>query len=377
MSDIKGVNPDKWVQNGYTRAHTDDVLLFVHGALPGETVSVEIVKQVAGHAFGIVTEVTTPGNDRIKSDCDVFPECGGCSFRHISYDHELSLKRSLLKELKYLDLCFNNSHGEFIHSERNEYRNHIQIHSEHDVTGFFKLHSNSIVSIPASGCKNLSEKMNHAVREFFPSGRGTFRFREISGKIYPPDELSRMDSVREILPHDSGELIWEFPPDGFFQQNRFLVERWLLTLSGWIPEKNPDTIELFCGSGLLGGYVRDKIGGYKGFEYHKRSLYFARKNFGRMKIHGSFESMDLYRSVPDFSGSGLIIANPPRAGLKKNIVDGLENWKGNLIYSSCNPHTMNRDIKYLLDIGFSCNHSAIFDFFPGTPHLEVAMSFVR
>jgi tRNA/tmRNA/rRNA uracil-C5-methylase (TrmA/RlmC/RlmD family) len=155
------------------------------------------------------------------------------------------------------------------------------------------------------------------------------------------------------------------------------MNRWLNSLTEWIPEGMPDAMELFSGSGLVGGYARKKLGNYKGYEFNDLTLNFARKNFSRMNMQGIFESMDLYRSVPDFSKAKLIIANPPRAGLKKKIIDALKHWKGQLIYSSCNPHTMNRDIKDLIDLGFSCNHSAIFDFFPGTPHLEVAMSLVR
>lgn len=377
MSEVRKVIPDKWVQNGYTLAHTD-LPLFVHGGLPGESVSVEIVKKTADHSFGIVTEVMSPGDDRIEADCQAFPDCGGCSFRHISYDLELSLKRTLLKELKYLEICLDQSPAVIIHAERNGYRNHIQIHFDRNAAGFFRLHSNTIIPIPRSGCRNLSDKMNQAIREFLPQGGGTYRFREIAGKIYSPDELSRIKSIGENIQHDShGDFFWEFPPDGFFQQNRFLLKQWLNVLSGFITDEKPHTVELFAGSGLVGGYAREKLGNYAGYEYDEHTVSFARKNFRRMNLQGNFESMDLYRSVPDLSKAGLIIANPPRAGLKSKIVDSLETWKGNLIYSSCNPHTMNRDIKHLLDLGFSCKQSAIFDFFPGTPHLEVAMSFVR
>ena len=378
MGEIYSVIPEKWVQNGYTLAYLKDLPLFVHGALPGETAAVEIVKSVKGHSFGICTDVITQNPQRQHADCESFPECGGCSYRHIAYNEEISLKRKLLTEQQYVEKCFETAPARYFHMDRNEYRNHIQIHHDKTGTGFYKLHSNSIVPLPESGCRNLSEKLNHAIKTFSFPGEGTFRFREVCGEIYNPDRLEKNKSLTECMFHNSQkEFMWEFPSDGFFQQNRFLMDQWLQTIAGGVPEGRPDTLELFCGSGLIGGYIRNALGRYSGYETHGRSLNFARKNFKRLNLEGNFKNVDLYRTVPDLSSYKLIIANPPRAGLKNKILHELKEWKGNLIYSSCNPHTMNRDLKYLLDFGYSCTESSIFDFFPGTPHLEVVMSLVR
>src|SRR5690606_14632399 len=83
---------EKWVQNGLCLAHDDQGKpIFVHGALPGQNVRADLVKERSTHSFAVVLDAL--------SDCSSFPKCGGCSFRHIPYADEIELKVSLLQEM--------------------------------------------------------------------------------------------------------------------------------------------------------------------------------------------------------------------------------------------------------------------------------------
>ena len=89
---------EKWVQQGFCLGYlsTDNPNnpdssathpVFIHGAIPGETVSARITRSNLRHSFATVVEIIgDAAPDRITNDCAVFPECGGCSFRHIAYE---------------------------------------------------------------------------------------------------------------------------------------------------------------------------------------------------------------------------------------------------------------------------------------------------
>lgn len=74
-------------------AHYDGQAVFVGGSAPGDTVQCHIIKAKKSYAVGKLTEIITPSADRITPDCPVFGRCGGCAYRHISYDAECRVKR--------------------------------------------------------------------------------------------------------------------------------------------------------------------------------------------------------------------------------------------------------------------------------------------
>lgn len=74
----------------------DGMAVFVPETALGDTAEIKIVKVLKNYAFGIVNKIIIPSPDRIVSDCPLFPKCGGCSFRHISYESELKIKEKFI-----------------------------------------------------------------------------------------------------------------------------------------------------------------------------------------------------------------------------------------------------------------------------------------
>ena len=379
---------EKWVQGGYVLAHAEGSPVFLHGALPGETVRARIVKTRASHAFALTEETVTAADNRLVSDCPVFPRCGGCSFRHVSYEDELAIKADLLREHRALQEALEGAAVRTFTSEPLAYRNHVQLQvEENGRPGFFALHTNTIVPLPPAGCAHLGSELNQALLSWDYSQPGRYRFRDTAFGILSPADLKRIVFAREQLfypeedPDGRRPESWLYPADGFFQSNKLLLPQWLGYMRSVLPENKPRAVELFCGSALLGGFARDLLGSYVGFESDKSALKAARRNFKEWDLAGDFHVMDLYRQAPDLSGAELIIANPPRAGLKKRllykIVEGRNSKsRAALLYSSCNPATLNRDLAFLMKGGFKVQSVAVFDFFPRTPHLEIALLLV-
>lgn len=365
---------EKWVQNGFCLAHdAAGRPVFVHAALPGEEVQALILKAVEGHSFARAEKILQPSPLRIDSDCSAHPECGGCSYRHLSREAELELKARLLEEFPALQECFAEAPPEsFVGPERG-FRNHVQLHASENGPGFFALFSNDVVPFPPTGCAHIPDQLGAHIAAHPPDGkRVTYRFaRNIAlGPLHP-----RSPAIQERI-HLPGEAEFDFvfPALGFFQTNRFLVEAWLIYLRSRAARNTETTIELFCGAGLIGAALRDQLGQYRGFESSAESVAAARNNATRLQWPARFSVVDLWRHPVATDGVDLLIANPPRAGLGRGQLQAIiAAPPRQLIYSSCNAQTLDRDLRRLRDCGFRCAASAWFDFFPRTPHLELVV----
>lgn len=351
---------DKWVQNGLCLSYTDDGKpVFIHGALPGETVEAEIVKENAKHAFAVTTTVKESAPDRMESDCPVFPQCGGCSFRHISYQKETELKLKLLEEMNHLKELLPDC--DFYPSAPDAYRTRVRLHSDKKSTGFYKLHTNEVIPLPETGCLQLEPELNEQVLKL----KNINDIRDIS--------VARNYSEGIQI---NGELTIETAEDSFFQANRYLLRLWLdkfKTLTQQFGQVH-HTTELFSGTGLIGIFAaKEMTEQLTGFESHGSSVKVARKN--AKNLNGfRYHVADIYGRHWKLPQTDLILANPPRAGLGKAVQSVANSQSTGLIYSSCNPQTLNRDTGILKKSGWMPEQLSVFDFFPRTPHMEIIVT---
>ncbi|TGN10955.1 class I SAM-dependent RNA methyltransferase [Leptospira ilyithenensis] len=367
---------EKWAHGGYTLSHHEGHPVFVTGGIPGEEVELEIEKDGKKEWFGRVMEVHEFSPQRIKIDCEAFGECGGCSYRHISYEKELELKLTLLKELfpnfkKQISL---------ISGSPSHYRNNVQWQIVDGNPGFYERFSHDLVESSAKECMNLDPKL---------------QWKNLSNEIKKPKQninpKSKSNSIQarisldKVVPYEKentlflikGKTIYA-PPNGFFQINQFLIEPWIDRIGSWL-SNSEKVLELFCGSGSIGICLNDKIESLLGYESHPKSIQFAKKNASKNGIdHYLYEVKDLYtqKMEPAPKGYPTWIINPPRAGLNPLLLEQMERYKPKkLIYSSCNASTLRRDAIGLEKIGYEIKEIVLVDFFPRTAHYEVLTLF--
>ncbi|MCB1308317.1 MAG: class I SAM-dependent RNA methyltransferase [Leptospiraceae bacterium] len=473
------VTPTRWVQQGYTLAHHPETgqPIFVHGAVPGERVRIRISRSRQQHAFGVVTEVlaredraqTKPTDRTVHSHqqnsgrqsdysqksghinatdsavareykrkrragaCPVFPQCGGCSFQHIDYLHELAIKMRLLREWKHLNVCREQTRTRLHTARPGAYRNQARFRIRNGAAGFSGLHSNELVPFPEQGCELLSAEMRAAIARLQSDTdvtaleSGEWHLRQTDSIVHVHHRRSKSEKPkksRRPRPKGSAEesrtspaenwLKQEikisgcpvrsvvFPIEGFFQSNRFLLERWLerLTQLAWLDHGRPDLspevselrtaataggsgrqiLELFSGSGIIGTMVAGPDDAYSGYESDNAALGAARENWRQHSARNvRLYRRDLYRQpVSPDADTDLLIANPPRAGIGHRQIQAIINvGTPRILYSSCNPHTLNRDLGWLLAAGYHAAAFEVFDFFPRTPHLEIVALLIR
>lgn len=302
----------------------------------------------------------------------------------------------------------NSPAGLKIHTaRRNHYRNQVRLHSEESHRGFYSLHTNEVVPLPSHGCLNLSEDLIEKIQQ---STALQFRSEDpvvgaMASEAAPDASRTKGGEASEInadaenqksglsrtltlsIPAGPGSLSWRFPDTGFIQANRFLILPWLQAISEMSRLRKPSSVyELFCGTGLIGAMViksHNLDAAYYGAEINEPSLKLGKGNFRRNGLKGNFLSADLYRgNAADFlrqrwrrpDPNALLIANPPRAGLKEKLCHWIAGCGfKNFIYSSCNPQTLERDLGILKRSGYEVQDAHWLDFFPGTPHSELLL----
>lgn len=348
------------MHNGYTIAEGEKPV-FVHGALPGETIEARILKQTTGHSFALAERILKPSELRLASDCPVFPECGGCSFRHMSYEEELKTKNALLSSMGF-------SIERIVAADPQRYRTHVRVHGSGGRFGFYGLFSNKIVPMPEGGCANLTIEMNRAVAAHFrrKSGRGNPR----DGAVFRLNHDGSLAGESMTVRLPDGKM-WELPAGAFVQANRFLLDPWMRAIAERTTGRQ--LLELYCGSGLLGGFLAGRFAGYVGADVSGRAIEAGRANFKRFGLSGVFHCMDLEKECPEVQAETVLV-NPARAGLSKLVRQKLaESAAGRIVYSSCNASTLRRDLNELLKAGFRESPALVFDFFPRTPHTELVV----
>lgn len=376
-SDSIILRPEKFVQGGLTLAHHEGQAVFLHGALPGELVEACIRRERTGHRFAVVVNVLEASPERIVSTCAAFPRCGGCSFRHIDYEAELKLKHALLHEHRHLQPELHRL--QWFTADPDGYRHHTRLHHDGDSTGFYAPWTNELVPLPESGCLQLAPELNAAIRAARPDSREFSLYLTSKHNVV---STASKETIDFTLQSQDRLFRWPYRPGLFFQANRFLIGPWLSCIDGMVATAPDTALELFCGTGLIGGYIRPRLAGYTGIESVGTSLNHARANFKQAGLQGRFLLRDLYQKkgitgLADMKAR-LWIVNPPRAGMKKALCFEANRSKiTDLIYSSCNPQTLNRDIGLLKERGFSISSLAAFDFFPRTPHIEMVVHLKR
>ncbi len=356
----------KWVNGGYTIAHHDGHAVFINGGIPGELVDITLEKQGKKEWFGTVSEVIEASIDRIDSDCIVYQKCGGCAFRHITYKNEIEVKLQSLREM------FPNESNwiELITGSELNYRNNVQWQIDKGKIGFFSKQTHQVVEGSQEACLNLEPNLlGSALNPIFKKNLGkkkSIHLRLTENGIIDYEKQTSLMIVK-------GFRIY-VPEKGFFQVNRYLIQPWLDKIGEWLNEKEK-VLELFCGSGMIGISLSKKIAELYGIELHSKSIDFAKENAktnGVRNFH--YESIDLYqRPIPKAADKyPTWIVNPPRAGLTKEIIAMMAQCKPTkIIYSSCNPSTLKRDIVELKKRNYRVSKIVLLDFFPRTPHYEV------
>ncbi|MCZ8341602.1 MAG: methyltransferase [Leptospira sp.] len=369
---------EKWAHGGFSLAHVEGRPIFITGGIPGEEVDITIEKEEKKVSFAKVTDILKKDKIRTESDCNLFGECGGCSYRHLPYQEELNLKKKLLLEL------FPDVKGELevLSGSPVKYRNNVQWQMDGGQIGFYGRFSHNLLPVE-TGCPNLPDILQPKLwQDKFQNRKDKKQKRELrvsdpSGTDLAKNQKAKpavLNSERETTHVRVGEMVFSIPPTGFFQINTGLILPWLNQIKEYIGTAD-SCLELFCGVGLIGLGLGIPWKRYQGYEINQQAIEFAKRNADEMRrTRMEFVTKDLYsQNLPKEAMTiGTWIVNPPRSGLNDRIIAQMESARPKkIIYSSCNPQTLKRDISLLMKKGYESARMCLVDFFPRTHHYEV------
>lgn len=333
--------------------------------MPGETVDAVITEKKKDFARAEVLKVSEASAARVTAPCPYFGECGGCNWQHISVEDQLSIKKELL-ESNFTRALKTPIEFSVVSSPKSfHYRNRTQFHADLSRVGFFKKQSHELVDVQS--CLISDERINQKLTEIRKQ-RLPQRF-----EIFLDSNGSTQMSATEY--GGSGQ--------GFGQVNtevNLLLKKQIID---WVKEVAPRTIiEMYSGNGNLSFPLieLDSVETYQSLESFPESVESARSTWEKKlaqnpklsikKVHFHLGAAEFRGPVVMRKGADLLLVDPPRAGLDKAVVDSiLESNIKDIIYVSCDPSTLIRDVR-LLSHSYSIKHAMAFDMFPQTSHVE-------
>ena len=342
----------------------NDLVVFVAFVVTGETVEAEIVEVKNNFARARLLRVINPSPERTEPQCRYFGACGGCQYQHIAYAEQLRIKQKQIMDLfERVGKISNAVVAPLIPCPSPYgYRNRIMIRSQWNgpakklEIGFIRTDNKFVEDI--TECKiaepSLNEQITH-VRANPPSKGG-------------------IKVVLRVQPED-----WEVPKDSFFQNNFFMLPKLMETVREFLTAGGArHLIDLYCGVGFFGIAASDTVESFVGVEYDKLAIAAARRNAASRKINnGEFIAAKVEDVLPELlrkfsTGKTAVILDPPRKGCWPETLELLRQTKpAQVIYVSCHPATMARDLNILCADGvFELVRVQPLDMFPQTQHVE-------
>jgi len=416
---------------------------FVPFVLAGEKIDATLTEQKPGFARAQADAIIEPSPHRIQPACPYFGQCGGCHYQHASYEHQLEIKKEILREslrrTAKIELPFAiQIHPSPPWNYRNRSRFQVQT-SPSFAAGYFKMSSHEL--LPVEECPISSPLINRGIAALWQSGRGgkvpqgvreveffanaddtqllvdvecaggarraavrgwaeefLAALPEIAGVVAfrEPNPGDRKAGARGILltvgaaflTYQTQRAAYRVSAGSFFQTNRYLTDELVRIVTAG--QSGRLALDLYAGVGLFstalaGDFhhivsVESSQTSSTDLSYNRSSngeavqatteQYLARRDkTGRV---GKSEEPDIVHN-PD-----LAVVDPPRSGLGERVARSLATLGATrVVYVSCDPMTLARDLVTLLGAGYRIEQVHLVDLFPQTYHLECVVHLVR
>ncbi len=403
----------------------DGLVVFVKEMIPGEVADVKIISDKKNMAYGIIDKLIVSSEHRIKPDCPISYKCGGCDFRYIDYSYQLELKKKILEstfknakvDIKVNDIVpCDNPIG---------YRNKVQVPVRDHKFGFYRKFSNDIVEFDRCYVQTDLENeilkdikdllLEYKIDSYFrhiliKHGQGTnevmigfivkdlkvpnidivvktitSKYSQIKSVILNLN--TRSDNVilgdKEVVLYGNDYIIDEFEGlkfkiafKSFYQVNYSQMIK-LYNKAKDLANVDKDTrlLDLFSGIGTISLFMSKYCKEVTGVEIVKEAVDNAKDNAKLNNITNATFYLDDARAELSkyLKDKDVLIVDPPRKGLSNDLIDSIKKTNINkIVYISCNPATLARDLK-LFEDKYSFNDAYPVDMFPYSTHVETVV----
>ena len=386
---------DKLDHYGRGITKLDNKTVFVENALPNEIVEIKVNKEKKNFVEASVLKYIDKSNRRIDPKCPYYDYCGGCNIMHLSYEDQLEFKQQKIINIinKYLDT--DTKINDIVKSDINEfYRNKVTFQVKKNI-GFYNNETYDIIYIDK--CIISNELINDSIEylkklDLKDISKITCRtgsnelmviietqnknlnitpLKNIANSIY-----LKIDNVyihvfgKENIYETLGKCKFKISPDSFFQVNINTCLKLYNKVKEYVGT-NKNVIDLYCGTGTIGIFVSAN-NNVIGIEINEYAIKDALDNKTLNNIKNiNFVCGDSGKKLKDLNFEpDIIIVDPPRSGLNKETINNILKFDSKeIIYVSCDPMTLIRDLNILNEY-YDIKEITPFDMFPNTHHIE-------
>ena len=351
----------------------ENFVIFVPFVITGERVEVEIVDVRKRFATADLVRVITPSPHRVTPRCKLFANCAGCQYQHIAYSHQLELKRAQIRDVfQRIGKLPDPPIAPVVGSPREyAYRNKLVVHGP-GKPGFWTQRGRAI--IPVDNCPIARDEVNAKLAGPLAVDKHLTIRCNSAGKVWTFTDPAPNDIIEEVV---LGKTL-RSPVSSFFQINREVIELALQhTRQAFVASGCRVLVDTYCGIGLFALMLGDIAEHVYGIEDDTRAIQTANTNAANLGLSrydfypGKTERLLFYTLRQCKLDETCLILDPPRSGCAPVVLKTLrEQQPRKLIYVSCAPPMLARDIKTLRAFGYRLERVTPFDMFPQTQHCE-------
>lgn len=428
---------ERMVAGGWGLSRSDSLVTFVRGGLPGEVVTVAPGKRHSDYQFVTLKEVQETSPHRVEAPCPVYEDCGGCQFQHVRYETQLEYKQDMLEEA--FSRIGRIKQALFLDPVPSplpyEYRRRVRFRV-FQRQGTFHLgfvRERSHVPVNGAGCLLVARSMEEVIKGV--EGRLT-RLRRLPAflshvEIRSSDAFgthliictvpratrrqaysllalfedvpsvvgcvlnsssmtaSERNQVRRVVrgePHlfeRFQDLVFRVSDRSFMQANWAVYSKIFETVNDWLNVKDGHirVLELHAGIGCIGLGLAKNGAMVTGVEENPYAVADAKRSasdnhVGRHRIRAA--KVEDFLETVAADEYDVIVMDPPRAGLSRRCAEFLNRIKSpRMLYLSCNPSSLARDLNRLCATQYSVRRVRVFDMFPQTAQIETLVELVR
>ena len=406
--------------------------VFLPFVLAGEKIEAALTEEKSGFARAQASAILEPSPHRIQPPCPHFSRCGGCHYQHASYEHQLEIKKEILREnlrrIAKLDLqCEIQVHPSPPWNYRN--RSRLQVRTQPEfAAGYFKFASHQL--LPVEECPISSPLINRGIAALWQAGRagkavegvreveffsnaddtkilleflcapearraavrawaeelcatmpeivGVVAFREPQKGVHEP--LVAVGA--QELTHRNKALAYRVSAAAFFQTNRFLADELVNIVTAG--RSGDLALDLYAGVGLFSTALACNFRHIVSVESSQTASSDLQYN---LPVNGKAVRATTEQYLTEYTHRvgalplqtpDLVVVDPPRSGLGDSVARALASLSApRLTYVSCDPATLARDLVPLQVAGYRVEQVHMVDLFPQTYHLESVVQLVR
>ncbi len=381
------VTIERILPGGVGLAHADGKTVFVSLAAAGDKVRVSVDREQGNLLFASIIEIIEPSPERIEPPCPYFGRCGGCDFQQLTYEAQLEAKADIIRDCLHRIAHVEVPQVSVVPSPTPwHYRARAtwQLDPDQQTMGYYERGSRRVCDV--AECAVLVPPLQKTLEDVrsnqFQNTPADLKHLDVvygDGGVSLAPSFDRFQTTELSL--KVAEETYSYNAEAFFQVNQGMLPE--LVQCALANAKGEAALDLYCGVGLFTLPLARRFKKVVGVEANSVATRFARRNLQNAQLSNtsiittSLADWIRSRSVKQESFD-FVLLDPPRAGAESAVIKGIVDLRpSRVVYVSCDPATLARDLKKLIAQGFQVESVTGFDMFPQTHHVETVVHLVN